>query len=104
MRAPLRCRRMVRLVAIVAVAVAAACASATNGNNPGQDAANDRFDASPKIYEDAPASHLDGGPVDAFVPRDAPADATPGSGGQICSVNGDCPDSGTCCFVAICVP
>jgi len=69
---------MMRALAILAVAVAAACATAGGGANNGGDASNERFDA--------------------------PADAAPGSGGQICSVNGDCPDSGTCCFVAICVP
>jgi len=87
-----------------AVAIAAACATAGNSNNAGNDASGVRYDAAEKIYDDAPATRTDASrPIDAAPPIDAPPDA-PGSGGQICSLNGDCPDSGTCCFVAICVP
>ncbi len=58
------------------------------------------------LHEDGDVRH-DGGVThdssgvqpDAFV---VPPDAS--EGGQICSVNTDCPDSGTCCFIAICVP
>ncbi len=50
------------------------------------------------VRHDASVTHDSSGLPDAFV---IPPDA--GGGGQLCSVNTDCPDSGTCCFVAICV-
>ncbi|HEY1553302.1 MAG TPA: hypothetical protein VGF94_00640 [Kofleriaceae bacterium] len=97
---------MVRALAILVVAIIAACASATTGNGE-QDAQPQRFDAGDHVFDDAPRTQLDAPrALDASVPLDAPAplDAGSGSGGQFCSVNMDCPDSGTCCFVAICVP
>ena len=102
--ASLRFAPMMRALAIVVVAVAAACATAGTSNNTGQDApSNEHFDASPKIYDDAPSVHGDASrPIDA--PPAPPPDAPPGSGGQVCSVNMDCPDAGTCCFIAVCVP
>ncbi len=52
------------------------------------------------VHHDAGVTHdTSNVQPDAFVVR---PDA--GEGGQFCSVNSDCPDSGTCCFVAICVP
>jgi hypothetical protein len=97
---------MLRALAIVVVAIIAACASATTGNGNGQqDASSQRLDGNERVFDDAPPAHLDAPrALDAFVPQDAPPDAPAGSGGQFCSVNMDCPDAGTCCFVAVCVP
>lgn len=104
---------LVRALVCGAAVVIAACATGgapAQGPGLGQDAAT----TPPPGHADARGQTPDAGlphdaqvvPDAAVAPPDAAAmpDAGAGSGGQICQDNTMCPDPGTCCFVAVCVP
>ena len=104
-------RQLARAGACACAVVIAACATA-GATLPGQGQhAQDAATSQPP-----PAADARGQPgIDAAVPHDAAvtpdaAAVTPdaaagsGSGGQVCSDNTMCPDTGTCCWVLVCVP
>jgi hypothetical protein len=89
--------RFLALCLVVSFGCAKGGALETTDGSVRLDSHNEQFDA--EIHHDGGIVPHDSSTVepDAFVP-----DAS--EGGQFCSVNSDCPDQGTCCFVAVCVP
>ena len=101
-------RASIRAIA-VALSIAAACASA--GQNGGSSDAPPTLGDAPNVHHDASSiTHdaippLDGPlPIDAAVPHDAPSVMPDAPGGQLCTDNTQCPDSGTCCYFFVCTP
>jgi hypothetical protein len=91
------------VTAVIAAGLVAACATGGAPAGEPSDAAVVHHDANNVTASDA-SKHDGGGGHDAVSTPDASPDAGGGSGGQFCSTNANCPDSGTCCWVAICVP
>lgn len=109
MRKPIRWAACAMAIAVAACATGGATVPGSPQDAPGVPPGQGQPDARSHPMPDAPPAP-DAPPVphdassvgpDAAVMPDA---AGSGSGGQVCSVNGDCPDAGTCCWVLVCVP
>jgi hypothetical protein len=79
----------------IAIFISACASGGVNGGDK-IDAAVASHEDAHFIVEDAP-KHSDARPLDAFVPQDAPPDASGVGDGGICSANSQCIVAGECC-------
>jgi hypothetical protein len=94
---------------VIAACIVAACASAhqsTGANDaPGGDAQVQHHDADTVLPHDAiPPLDAPGHHDATMQPHDAPGTPDAAIGGQLCTDNTGCPDTGTCCYFFICTP